>query len=125
MVRIPKVAVTTDGLTASSHRTQIHGLWLWHGWISDMDNLMDPRSMLTRFGEPIAKSYRLINANYEAHPHLDALYDCLEDALNDAIAWLGEHPAASQSVIGVEMSTRGGEWRTVRYPVPLDAFLHA
>jgi hypothetical protein len=90
-----------------------------------MDDLMNPRSMLTRFGEPIAKRYRLINADYEAHPHLDGLYDCLEDALSDAIAWLGEHPSAGQTAIGVEMSTTGGEWRTVRYPGPLDLAVHA
>ena len=86
---------------------------------------MDPRSWHTRFSEPIAKRYRLINANFEAHPHLDAFYDCLEDALGDAIAWLGEHPSAGQPAIGVEMSTRGGEWRTVRNPVPLDLAVHA
>jgi hypothetical protein len=86
---------------------------------------MDPRNLLSRFGEPIAKRYRLINASFEAHPQLDALYDCLEDALNDAIAWLGEQPAAAQSAIGVEVSTRGGEWRTVRYPGPMDAALRA
>jgi hypothetical protein len=86
---------------------------------------MDPRSKHTRFSEPIAKRYRLINAYFEAHPHLDAFYDCLEDALGDAIAWLGEHPSAGQPAIGVEMSTRGGEWRTVRNPVPLDLAVHA
>ena len=82
---------------------------------------MDPRMMLSRFSEPIAKRYRLINASFETHPQLDALYDCLEDALNDAMAWLGDQPAAAQSAIGVEVSTRGGEWRTVRYPSPLGA----
>ena len=90
-----------------------------------MDDSMNPRSMLTRFGEPIAKCYRLINADYEAHPHLDGLYDCLEDALSDAITWLGEHPSAGPTAIGVEMSTTGGEWRTVRYPGPLDLAVHA
>lgn len=81
---------------------------------------MDTRSMLSLFSEPIAKRYRLINANCEPHHHLDALYDCLEDALSDAIAWLSEQPSASQTAIGIEMRTRGGEWRTVRYPASLD-----
>ena len=50
---------------------------------------MAPRSLLAQFSQPIAKRYRLINASFEAHPHLDAIYDTLEDALSDAAAWLG------------------------------------
>lgn len=80
--------------------------------------------MHTRFCEPTTTRYRLINANI-VYAHLDAFYDCMEDALSDAIAWLGEHPSAGQPAIGVEMSTRGGEWRTVYYPVRLDLAVHA
>jgi len=85
----------------------------------DLDEAMDPRSVLSRFSAPIAKRYRLINASFEAHPQLDAFYDCLDDALNDAVSWLGTQPPSAQSAIGVEVSTRAGEWRTVRYPGPL------
>lgn len=76
---------------------------------------MAPRSLLAQFSAPIAKRYRLINASFEAHPHLDAIYDSLEDALSDAAAWLSQQ-APAQAAIGVEVSTRSGEWRTLRHP---------
>jgi len=80
---------------------------------------MAPRSLLAQFSQPIAKRYRLINASFEAHPHLDAIYDTLEDALTDAAAWLGEQANSAQLAIGVEVSTRAGEWRTLRQPTPI------
>ena len=50
---------------------------------------MAHRTLIAQLREPIAKRYRLINASFEAHPHLDFTYDSLEDALSDATAWLG------------------------------------
>lgn len=82
---------------------------------------MAPRSLLTQLGQPIAKRYRLINASFEAHPHLDAIYDSLEDALSDAASWLTSQACSAQAAIGVEVSTGSGEWRTLRQPAPLPA----
>ena len=82
---------------------------------------MAPRSLLAQFSEPIAKRYRLINASFEAHPHLDSIYDSVDEALSDASAWLGKQACSAQQAIGVEVSTRSGEWRTVRHPSPLGA----
>jgi len=82
---------------------------------------MVPRSFLSQLGQPIAKRYRLINASFEAHPHLDAIYDSVEEALTDAASWLASQASSAQAAIGVEVSTRSGEWRTVRQPAPLTA----
>ena len=58
--------------------------------------------------------YRLIDAGWEPHRELDAHYSSLDDALADAIAWVeaiteSNHHAA---LIGVEVSTTQGGWRT-------------
>ena len=55
------------------------------------------------------------------HQELDAQYGSLDDAIADAIAWVepiteNNHPAA---LIGVEVSTTKGNWRTCRMPAPL------
>ena len=80
---------------------------------------MPPRSLLAQFGEPIARRYRLINASFEAHPHLDSIYDSLDEALSDATAWISKQASRVDQVIGVEVSTRSGEWRMLRHPTPL------
>lgn len=80
---------------------------------------MPSRSLLAQFGEPIARRYRLINASFEAHPQLDAIYDSLDEALGDATAWIGKQASRVDQAIGVEVSTRSGEWRMLRHPTPL------
>ena len=67
------------------------------------------------------RCYRLIDGGCEPHRELDAQYSSLDDALADAIAWVeaiteSNHPAA---LIGVEVSTTKGGWRTCRMPGPL------
>ncbi len=67
------------------------------------------------------RCFRLIDANCEPHGQLDGEYSCLDDAIADAIGWIGQlsepdHPA---SLIGVEVSSSNGGWRTYRMPAPL------
>ena len=71
--------------------------------------------------QPIERSYRLIDGSCEPHCQLDGQYNSVDDAIADAIAWIGElsepdHPA---SLIGVEVSSSNGDWRTYRVPAPL------
>jgi hypothetical protein len=66
------------------------------------------------------RAYRLIDGLHQPHPHLDAPYDSIEEALRDAIAWLeGLGPEAGQAPIGCDVSTASGEWRTIRQPAQL------
>lgn len=71
--------------------------------------------------QAIERSYRLIDGSCEPHRQLDGQYSSLDDAIADAIAWIGDlsqpdHPA---SLIGVEVSSNSGDWRTCRLPGPL------
>ncbi len=55
-----------------------------------------------------------------APTQIDGLYDSLDEAIGEAIAWLqiyGLDPLHSR--IGVEVSTAHGDWRTCRLPGPL------
>ncbi|MFN9693304.1 MAG: hypothetical protein ACK550_05845 [Synechococcaceae cyanobacterium] len=66
-------------------------------------------------------SYRLIDGGFEPHSLLDGEYNSLDEAIADAVAWVApladhSHPA---SMIGVEVSTADGNWRTCRLPGPL------
>lgn len=64
--------------------------------------------------------YRLIDACCEPHRQLDALYASLDEAMDDAIAWIeryGLDPLLA--LIGVEVSTASGDWRTCRLPSEL------
>ena len=64
--------------------------------------------------------YRLIDACFEPHQQLDDCYGSLEDALNDAVAWLQQVGAEPQhQLIGVEVCAANGDWRTCRLPAPL------
>ena len=63
------------------------------------------------------RTARLIDALLQPHPQLDGLYDSTEEALRDAITWLeGQGPEAATAPVGLEVSTRSGEWRTIRLP---------
>jgi hypothetical protein len=64
--------------------------------------------------------YRLIDAACQPHPQLDGLYDTVDEALGEAIAWIqqrGVDPLLG--LIGVEVNTSSGDWRTVRLPAEL------
>lgn len=61
--------------------------------------------------------YRLIDGVQRPHPHLDGLYDSIEEAFRDACEWLESlGPAADLAPLGVDVSTPGGGWRTIRHP---------
>lgn len=68
----------------------------------------------------VIRSYRLIDACCEPHPYLDDHYPSLDEALGDAIHWLQRStPEAEQNLIGVEVSSANGDWRTCRLPAAL------
>jgi hypothetical protein len=68
---------------------------------------------------PISRRYRLVDAALQPHPQLDGLYESLDAALEEALAWCSNLAASHARSIGVEVSTLSGGWRTVRFPQPL------
>lgn len=63
------------------------------------------------------REFRLIDARYQPHGHLDETYSSQEEAWADAVQWLQEQRAREdQSVLGVEVSTACGSWRLVQHP---------
>jgi hypothetical protein len=67
-----------------------------------------------------SRAYRLIDAVFQPHPHLDGRYESIEEAIGEAIGWLaGLEPEAGQASIGLEVSTSNGDWRTIRQPMQL------
>ena len=63
------------------------------------------------------RRYRLIDSCCEPHAQIDGLYDSLDEAIGEAIAWLQIHGLDPlHSRIGVEVSTASGDWRTCRLP---------
>lgn len=66
---------------------------------------------------PGQRHYRLIDACFEPHRQLDGLYASLDEALSEAIAWIEQDGIETlRSLIGVEVSTASGIWRTYRMP---------
>ncbi|WP_411871507.1 hypothetical protein [Vulcanococcus limneticus] len=71
--------------------------------------------------------YRLVDASGQPHPILDDLFESIEAAWDAALEWCqaqGLVPAEAapldQSLVlgahfGMEVSTRRGEWRTLRH----------
>ncbi len=65
------------------------------------------------------KLYRLAGLDGRPHPVLDMPYESIEAAMVAAQNWCdgqGHNCSLSQRAIGVEVMTRSGAWRTVRYP---------
>jgi hypothetical protein len=63
------------------------------------------------------RDYRLIDCLQQPHPHLDGLYESVDEAMADAIGWLESMgPGAGETSIGLEVSTPCGSWRTIRQP---------
>lgn len=65
-----------------------------------------------------ARHYRLVDLPGDPHRFLDGIYDSLEEAWADALRWwqgCGGHPGLRSCVLGIEVSTPAGEWRTLRY----------
>ena len=68
----------------------------------------------------VSRAYRLIDAFFQPHPHLDGRYESIEEAFGEAIGWLhGLEPDAGQAPIGLEVSTSNGDWRTIHQPMQL------
>jgi hypothetical protein len=70
---------------------------------------------------PALAQYRLVDHRGAPHPVLDDLYESLEAAWSDALAWWGTNVSSVSGriepmAIGVEVSTTSGNWRTLRYP---------
>lgn len=75
----------------------------------------------SKASQSIGRSYRLIDGSSAPHSQLDSHYSSTDDAVADAIKWIGDlsepdHPA---SLIGVEVSSSNGDRRTYRLPGPL------
>ena len=82
--------------------------------------MASPRGHLLVSANPATRAYRLIDDFLQPHPHLDGLYESIEEAIRDAIGWLeGLEPIAGQASIGLEVSTNNGDWRTIRQPAQL------
>ena len=65
----------------------------------------------------VRRDYRLIDSLQQPHPHLDGLYESIDEAMADAIGWLESMgPSARETSIGLEVSTPCGSWRTIRQP---------
>ena len=77
-----------------------------------------PSPVVPRSAPAPARQYRLVDQQGEPHPVLDDLYETLEAAWTDALAWWQEQPGTvpDAMAIGVEVSTGCGDWRTLRHP---------
>jgi hypothetical protein len=65
-----------------------------------------------------ARLYRLVDQNGFPHPVLDDLYESLDAAWQEVLAWR-QHEDNGQLEplgIGIQVSTASGDWRTVRHP---------
>ena len=72
--------------------------------------------------QAVLSRYRLIDSGCEPHRPLAGQYGSLDEAIADAIAWVEPlahtHHHAAQ-LIGVDVATGDGNWRTCRLPAPL------
>ena len=78
-----------------------------------------PNHLVSAFGQTPGhpRAYRLIDPFRRPHPQLDGCYSSLEEAWQDAVAWLEALGADGGSCpIGLEVSTPSGDWRTIRQP---------
>ena len=62
--------------------------------------------------------YRLVDQRCCPHPVLDDHFDSMDAAWDAAQEWWQQHSNGREDPIGigVEVSTPGGDWRTLRYP---------
>ena len=68
----------------------------------------------------VERRYRLIDGCCEPHAQLDGNYESIDEAIADAIEWvLSSSLGETTSLIGVEVCTGNGDWRTCRLPAAL------
>jgi hypothetical protein len=68
----------------------------------------------------VERRYRLIDGCCEPHAQLDGNYESIDEAIADAIEWvLSSTLGETTSLIGVEVCTGNGDWRTCRLPAAL------
>ena len=68
----------------------------------------------------VERRYRLIDGCCEPHAQLDGEYQSIDEAISDAIDWLlASTDRESNTLIGVEVRTASGDWRTCRLPAAL------
>jgi hypothetical protein len=68
----------------------------------------------------VERRYRLIDGCCEPHAQLDGEYQSIDEAISDAIDWvLASTGREASSLIGVEVCTGNGDWRTCRLPAAL------
>lgn len=80
------------------------------------------RTRMQRFSShAVLCRYRLIDSGCEPHRQLDGQYGSLDEAIADAIAWVEPLADAHHlaQLIGVDVGTGDGNWRTCRLPAPL------
>jgi hypothetical protein len=88
---------------------------IWRGMVMAAPLMSSGRSGLFSSFKP--RDYRLIDCCHQPHPHLDGLYESVDDAIADAIRWLESMgPGTVDPSIGLEVSTPSGDWRTIRQP---------
>lgn len=68
----------------------------------------------------VERRYRLIDGCCEPHAQLDGEYQSIDEAISDAVDWvLASTGNQTNSLIGVEVCTGNGDWRTCRLPAAL------
>jgi len=73
-----------------------------------------------RYHMRVERRYRLIDGCCEPHRQLDGDYQSMDEAIADAIDWvLSSTLGETNSLIGVEVCTGNGDWRTCRLPAAL------
>ena len=74
--------------------------------------------MAAQQAAPPVRHYRLVDRQGSPHPVLDDLYESVDAAWSEAMAWWQSHmgPGQEPVEIGVEVSTASGSWRTLRHP---------
>ncbi len=94
-------------------------LWRLNSLMSQSLNpTLGRNSSISNSSSSHVRHYRLVDQQGSPHPVLDDLYDSLDAAWEEAMAWWRDEVGSHQGPmgIGVEVSTASGEWRTLRHP---------
>jgi len=78
------------------------------------------RVQVQRHHVRVERRYRLIDGCCEPHAQRDGEYQSIDEAIADAIDWLlASGVSDTNTLIGVEVCTGNGDWRTCRLPAAL------